>query len=298
MIAHQRTPASRFVNLPDYPFAPKYLELDDRLQMHFIDEGDKDGPVVLMLHGEPSWSFLYRKMVPVIVNAGYRAVVPDLIGFGKSDKPNETSAYTYQQHIEWLLNFVTKLKLENITLFCQDWGGCLGLRLAMMEQDRFSRIVAANTFLPNGMAPMPEAFKKWQEFVLKVPVFEIGRILDGATNTKLSDEIIAAYDAPFPDESFKAGARIFPSLVPTEPDDPEAVINQKYWQDLMAWQKPFLCLFSDNDPITKGAEKIFMKLVPGAKDQHHEIIVDAGHFLQEDQGKLIAEKVVAFMQST
>lgn len=289
-----RTPDKRFENIPDFPFSPHYVEVDGP-RMHYVDEGQGD-EIVLMLHGEPSWSYLYRKMVPVFSKAGFRAIAPDLIGFGKSDKLPEKSDYTFQKHVDWVTAFVRQLDLTNITLFCQDWGGLIGLRIAAENPDRFSRIVAANTGLPIGNIKMPEAFMKWREFSQKAPHFDIGRLIQQATVSELPPEVVAAYDAPFPDDTYKAGARIFPSLVPITPDDPAVPANRAAWAVLMQWQKPFLTLFSDADPITKGGEKFFQQVVPGAKGQPHEIIEQAGHFLQEDKGEEIAGKVVEWVR--
>ena len=292
------TPDSAFDNLPDYPFKPNYVEVGDGLKMHYVDEGARDAEVVLLLHGEPSWSFLYRTMIPVFVNNGYRTIAPDLIGFGKSDKPVETSDYTYSRHLAWTHQFVKALDLQNINLFCQDWGGLLGLRIAVEDESRFSRIVAGNTILPTGDVTPNEAFMNWRQFSQTVPVFPVGTILNRATTTELTPEVIAAYNAPFPDETYKAGARIFPALVPISPEDPESGPNRAAWQKLTQWQKPFLTLFSDSDPIMSGLEKVFQSQIPGAQGQPHEIIVGAAHFLQEDKGPEIAEKMVAFMKNS
>lgn len=289
-----QTPEQQFENLPDFPFSAQYTAVGG-LRMHYVDEGQGD-EVVLMLHGEPSWSFLYRKMIPVFAKAGMRAIAPDLIGFGRSDKLAEKSDYSYQKHVDWIAAFVTQLDLRNITLFCQDWGGLIGLRVAAENPNRFSRIVAANTGLPIGNIKMPEAFMQWREFSQTSPHFDVGRIIQRATNSALSEEVIGAYNAPFPDDSYKAGSRIFPALVPITPDDPAVPANRAAWAVLMQWKKPFLTLFSDNDPITKGGEKFFQQVIPGAKGQPHEIIPDAGHFLQEDKGEEIAQKVVAWVQ--
>lgn len=290
------TPAAQFENLPDYPFEPNYIEVGEGMKMHYVDEGDKNAPVVLLLHGEPSWSFLYRKMIPVFVENGYRAIAPDLIGFGKSDKPTEMSDYTYALHLEWTNEIITQLDLKNMALFCQDWGGLIGLRLAMAHQDRFSSIVVGNSMLPTGARKPNDAFLKWQSYSQKVEVFPIGSIIQRSTVNDLSKEIVAAYDAPYPDESYKAGARIFPALVPTSETDPQSDNNKKAWVELTKWTKPFLTLFSDTDPITNGLERIFHKLVPGTKGQPHEIIKSGGHFLQEDKGEEIAEKMVEFLK--
>ena len=288
-----RTPESRFLNLPDYKFDSNYLNVEDNLRMHYLDEGDKDDPIVLLLHGEPSWSFLYRKMIPVLSKNGFRSVAPDLIGFGKSDKLTDKKAYSYENHLKWLSSFIEIMDLRNIILFCQDWGGLLGLRIITEMNSRFSMVVASNTTLPTGDFPMPESFMQWREFSQSSPKFNIGKILDMGTIQDLSDEVIEAYNAPFPSEEYKAGARIFPTLVPTEHDDPEAHNNRMAWKDLMKWEKPFLTIFGSGDPIMKGAEKTFQKLIPGAKNHNHSIL-DAGHFIQEEKGEELAELIVEF----
>jgi len=254
---------------------------------------------VLLMHGEPSWSFLYRKMIPVLVAAGHRCVVPDLVGFGRSDKPSEQDDYTYQRHVDWMAEALFgDLDLRGITFFGQDWGGLVGLRLLAGDPDRFTRVVVANTGLPTGDRPPNEAFLQWQRFSLEAPVFPIGSIISGGCATKLSDDIVAAYDAPFPDDSYKAGARKFPSLVPTSEDDPAHAANSAAWDVLRAFDRPFLCAFSDGDPITKGGERQFIGHVPGTAGQPHTTITDAGHFLQEDKGVELARVIVDFMAST
>lgn len=291
------TPAERFENLPGYPFPPNSKEVGSGIHMHYVDEGNPSAPVALLLHGEPSWSYLYRKMLPILVEGGYRAIAPDLIGFGKSSKPSKLTDYSYQSHLEWLGSLIEQLDLQHIHLFCQDWGGLLGLRLALQMEERFDSIIASNTGLPTGQVPMPKAFQQWREFSQQVPVFPTGKIIDGATATELSTEVIAAYDAPYPDETYKAGARIFPALVPAEATEAEAINNQEAWKKFSQWEKPFLTLFGDSDPITKGGEAYFQKMIPGSKGQPHEIIPQGGHFIQEDQGELLAEKMVAFIKS-
>jgi haloalkane dehalogenase len=241
-----------------------------------------------MLHGEPSWSYLYRKMIPLIAAAGFRAIGPDLIGFGKSDKPAAREDYSYQLHVEWMRDFVESLDLRHVTLVCQDWGGLIGLRVVAEHPERFGAVVAANTFLPTGDRAPAEAFLKWREFSQKTPEFKAGRIVAGAVVTPLAPEVIAAYDAPFPDESFKAGARAFPMLVPIAPDDPAAEANRRAWEVLRFWKKPFVTAFSDGDPITAGGDRVFQKLIPGCVGQAHVIIRNAGHFLQEDAGEELA----------
>jgi len=292
-----RTADDRFANLPGYDFAPRYVDVDG-LRMHYVDEGPRDGEPVLLLHGEPSWCYLYRKMVPIITAAGYRAIAPDLIGFGRSDKPAERSDYTYQRHVDWMTAFVAQLDLRGITLVGQDWGGLIGLRVAAENEGHFARIVAANTFLPTGDNPPGEAFLRWQTFSQTAPEFHIGRIIQGGTATALSDDVVAAYDAPFPDDTYKAGARQFPALVPTSPDDPAAPANRKAWEVLDRWQKPFLCAFSDQDPITRGADRAFQSRVPGTNGQPHTTITGGGHFLQEDKGEELATVIVDFLKKT
>lgn len=292
-----RTPDDRFQNLPGFDFEPNYLDING-LRVHYLDEGPRDGQIVLLLHGEPSWCYLYRKMIPVFTAAGLRAIAPDLIGFGRSDKPVRREDYSYQFHIEILKTFIEQLDLTDITLFCQDWGGLIGLRVVAEMPDRFARIVAANTALPTGDHPMPEAFLQWQHFSQTTPVFPIGTILNRGCVSELSPEVIAAYDAPFPDDSYKAGARVFPSLVPTCADDPEGLKNQLAWEVFKQWNKPFLTAFSDKDPITRGADVVFQKLIPGAKNQPHTTISEAGHFLQEDKGEELAAVVVKFWSAT
>ena len=294
-----RTPDERFANLPDYPFSPNYLSVDDteggELRVHYVDEGPADADPVLLLHGEPSWSFLYRKMVPVLTNAGHRVVAPDLVGFGRSDKPTQREDYTYQRHVDWLRSVVEQLDLQNITLVCQDWGGLLGLRLVAEHPERFARVVAANTFLPTGEGEPKQAFLDWRQFSQDVPEFPTGDIINSATTTELSAEIIAGYDAPYPDESYKSGARQFPTLVPIYEDDPASPKNRAAWEVLKAWDKPFLTAFSDSDPITAGGDVLFQKAIPGCEGQAHTTIVDGGHFLQEDQGVRLAEVTNAFI---
>lgn len=292
-----RTPDERFVNLPDYPFAPHYVEVDG-VRIHYVDEGPAKAEPVLMLHGEPSWSYLYRKMIPPIAQAGYRAIAPDLVGFGRSDKPAKREDYTYQRYVDWMRGLIEQLDLRSITLVCQDWGGLIGLRLAAEHEERFARIVAANTGLPTGDQPMGKAFLAWQRYSQETPEFHVGGIVKGGCQTELAPEVIAAYDAPFPDDRYKAGARQFPLLVPNSPDDPAAPANRKAWEVLTRWQKPFLTAFSDSDPITRGADQLFQGLIPGAKGQPHTTIVGAGHFLQEDKGPELAQVVLAFMRQS
>jgi haloalkane dehalogenase len=297
-----RTPDERFTDLPGFPFAPHYLDVPDceggSLRVHYVDEGSPDAEPVLLLHGEPSWSFLYRTMVPIIAGAGLRAVVPDLVGFGRSDKPSKRTDYTYERHVDWMRSLVDQLGLSRITLFGQDWGGLIGLRLAAEEDGRFARIVAANTFLPTGDRRLGDAFLAWQRFSQETETFRVGRIVNGGCTTDLSPDVIAAYDAPFPDETYKEGARQFPTLVPTRPDDPASEANRRAWEVLHRWEKPFLTAFSDSDPVTAGGDRVLQREIPGTAGRQHTTIESAGHFLQEDRGEQLARVVVDFIEAT
>jgi len=291
-----RTPDERFENLPDFPYEPRYLEVDE-IRIHYVDEGPKDTEVVLLMHGEPSWSFLYRYMIPIFMEDGYRTIAPDLVGFGRSDKPTEQSDHTYRKHVEWMTKLVKTLNLQNITLFCQDWGSLIGLRVAIENQERFHRIVLSNGGLPTGAQNMPEAFMRWREFSRTAPKFDIKRIIQGGTFTKLSKDVLRGYDAPFPDDTYKAGARIMPSLVPINKEDPEFEANTSAWEQFQKWEKPFLTAFSDKDPITAGGYIPWQKLVPGAQGQNHPTIKDASHFVQEDKGPELAKVIIEFMKN-
>lgn len=290
-----RTPDERFADLPGYAFEPHYVEVGG-LRIHTVDEGPREAAPVLMLHGEPSWSYLYRKMIPVLTAAGHRAVAPDLVGFGRSDKPVHREDYTYQRHVDWVRGAVEALDLRDITLVCQDWGGLIGLRLVAEMPDRFARVVAANTFLPTGDHDPGEAFHRWKRYSQETPRFHAGGIVRGGCRREVAPEVIAAYDAPFPDDGYLAGARQFPTLVPVTPDDPAAEPNRAAWGELGRWTRPFLCAFSDGDPITRGGDQVFRRLIPGCEGQPHTVIEDAGHFLQEDQGERLAEVVVDFIR--
>lgn len=287
-----KTPADRFENLEGYDFQPNYLEIEDGLHMHYVDEGKKDGPVVLLLHGEPSWSYLYRKMIPGLTGQ-FRVIAPDLIGFGKSDKLVDKQEYSYGKHLQWLTTFIEKLDLNDIVLFCQDWGGLLGLRIITEMEDRFSMVVASNTTLPTGKVPMPDSFMKWRDYSQFSPEFNIGKVIDMGTIIPLSEKVYEAYNAPFPSEEYKAGARMFPTLVPIDSEDPEAQNNLLAWERLKQWQKPFLTVFGNGDTIMLGAEKIVQKLVPGAQGQDHKIL-NAGHFIQEEKGEELADLIIEF----
>jgi haloalkane dehalogenase len=290
-----RTPDERFANLAGWPFPPRYLEVGE-LRMHYVDEGPRGAAPVLLLHGEPSWSYLYRKMIPLLTAAGLRAIAPDLIGFGRSDKLAQREAYTYQRHVDWVRDFLSALELKGITLFCQDWGGLIGLRLVAEEGDRFVRVVAANTFLPTGDLPAGPAFLAWQKYSQETPLFHAGGIVKGGCAKGLAPEAVAAYDAPFPDQRFTAGARQFPLLVPTSPADPAAAANRAAWQRLEQFRRPFLTAFSDSDPITRGGDKALVARIPGAAGQHHVTIKGGGHFLQEDCGEELASVVREFVR--
>jgi len=292
-----RTPDDRFIDLPGYDFAPHYVDIDG-LRMHYADEGPAEADPVLLLHGEPSWSYLYRKMIPVLAAAGHRVIAPDLIGFGKSDKPTTVVDYSYAGHVDWVRQFIETLDLNDITLFCQDWGSLIGLRVAAENERRFSRIALGNGFLPTGDEEVPRAFKIWRAFARWSPWFPVGRIIQSGTITELSKEEMAAYDAPFPSAKYKAGARAFPRLVPTTPDNPASDANRRAWDEFERWDKPFLTTFSNRDPITRGGDRPFQSKVPGARDLEHVKIRNAGHFLQEDKGKELAEVLVTFIGTT
>ncbi|MBE1283297.1 MAG: alpha/beta fold hydrolase [Rhodobacteraceae bacterium] len=297
-----RTPDARFDNLKDYPFAPNYLNISAAdgtdLRMHYLDEGPADSAPVLCMHGEPSWSYLYRHMIPVFTDAGHRVIAPDLIGFGKSDKPVERSDYSYQSHVDWMTQVLRKLDLRDITLVCQDWGGLIGLRLWAENPERFARVVVANTALPTGDQPMGAAFEGWREFSQTVDPFPAGRIVYGGTSTKLTDEEVAAYDAPFPDATYQAGARQFPMLVPDTPDNPASAPNRAAWKVLETLETPVLTAFGADDKIMAGIDRVFQKRLPGAAGQAHTVLPNAGHFLQEDVGPELARLTCKFIGDT
>ena len=297
-----RTPDDRFEGLDGYPFEPHYADIADgdggTLRVHYLDEGPADAAPVLLMHGEPSWSYLYRHMIPPLVAAGHRVIVPDLVGFGRSDKPIEQSDYTYARHVEWMRELlIDRLDLRDITFFAQDWGGLVGLRVLALDPDRFARVAIGNTGLPTGHGPASDAFMAWQKFSQETPVFDIGFLINSATTTDLTPEVIAGYDAPYPDDSYKAGARIFPTLVPTSPDDPASADNVAAWEVLSAFEKPFLLCFSDSDPVTKGGDAPFLAKVPGTQGQPHVTIEGGGHFFQEDRGPELADLLIGFIGS-
>jgi haloalkane dehalogenase len=297
-----RTPDERFEGLSDWDHEPRYVEVpsDDgaRLRVHYVDAGPGGGDTVLLLHGEPSWAYLYRKMIPVIAGAGLRAVAIDFVGFGRSDKPADRKEYTYARHVAWTRSVIEQLGLEDITLFCQDWGGLIGLRLVGEDPDRFARVVAANTFMPTGDQRIGDAWHKFQQASQTIAVFDVGRAVQAGCTTELPPGAVAAYDAPFPDESYKEGVRQFPMLVPTTPDDPATLANRAAWEVLSGYDKPFLTIFGGKDPITRGAERLLQVLIPGAGGQDHVVLDDAGHFIQEDRGKTVAELIVEFVEKS
>lgn len=296
-----RTPDARFEGLEGYAFAPHYTEIKDAdgtaLRIHHVDEGPRGAAPVLLMHGEPSWSYLYRKMITGLTAAGHRVVAPDLVGFGRSDKPAEQDDYTYERHVAWMSAWLTRNDLKDITLFCQDWGGLIGLRLVAAFPERFARVVVGNTGLPIGTG-WTEGFKAWLDFSQSVPVFPVGFIVNGGTTRELSAAEQAAYDAPYPDETYKAGARVFPRLVPVTPEHGSVAENKAAWAVLEKFEKPFLTAFSDKDMVTAGGEKVFQARVPGAKGQKHTIVEGGGHFLQEDAPEQLVSIINTFILET
>ncbi|MDR7253171.1 haloalkane dehalogenase [Nocardioides sp. BE266] len=295
-----RTPDDAFDHLPDFPWQPTYVEVADpdggRLRMAYVDAGPADGPVALLLHGEPSWSFLYRHVIEVLVDRGIRCVVPDLIGFGRSDKPMETADYSFARLVEWTRELVVDhLDIREATLVGQDWGGLVGLRLVAEHPDRFARVVAANTGLPTGDFDMPEIWWQFRRAVESAETLDVGRLVAAGCVRPMTDDVRAAYDAPFPEERAKAGVRALPTLVPTRPDDPASAANRAAWEVLSASETPFLVAFSDGDPITGGMAPVLRKLIPGTRGLEHPTIADAGHFLQEDAGADLGQVVAGFM---
>jgi haloalkane dehalogenase len=290
-----RTPDDRFADLPDWPFEAHYADVradGDQIRMAYVDAGPRDGRPVLLLHGEPSWSYLYRWMIGPLADGGLRAIAPDLIGFGRSDKPADRDDYTYARHVAWVADLVGQLDLRDALFFGQDWGGLIGLRVVAEHPERFAGVVASNTFLPTGEHPLGEAFERWRAFSQSAPEFHIGQIVDAGTNRALSDAEIAAYDAPFPDDRYKAAARQFPTLVPASPQDPASAANRAAWAVLDAWDKPFVCAFGALDPITRGADRVLRERIPGAAGQPHVTLPEAAHFSQEDAGPQLAQVVL------
>ena len=288
-----RTPDARFADLPDFAYPPRYVELAGGLRMAYVESGPADGPPVLLLHGEPSWSFLYRKVMPVLADAGLRAVVPDLIGFGRSDKPGSADAHSYAAHVEWVRELVfDALGLSGVTVVGQDWGGLIGMRLAAEHPDQVAGIVAANTGLPTGEHGMPEIWWQFRRAIESAPVLDIGRFVQAGCLSPLSDEVRSAYDAPFPDESYKVGPRVMPGLVPVTPEDPAGVANRAAWEVLRRWDKPFLVAFADGDPITGPMASVLARSIPGARQT---TVAGAGHFLQEDAGERLGALIAEFV---
>lgn len=292
-----RTPDDRFDGLEGFAFEPNYADISDQdggtLRVHYLDEGPADGPPILLMHGEPSWCYLYRKMIPGLVAAGLRVIAPDLVGFGRSDKPTEQSDYTYARHVAWMEELIVgHLDLSGATFFGQDWGGLVGLRVVLANTDRFERIVIGNTGLPTGDQPLNQAFIDWQNLSQVMPDFNVGFLINSGVLSDLTEAELAAYDAPFPDDTYKAGARIFPALVPTKPSDPEVPENKAAWEVLMEWDKPLVTCFSDGDPVSAGGEKIFQENVPGAAGQPHVTIEGGGHFLQEDAAPELVQLIL------
>jgi haloalkane dehalogenase len=297
-----RTPEDRFADLPDFDYPPQYAEVPDgdggTLRMAYVRSGPPDGPVVLLLHGEPSWSFLYRKLIPVLTAAGLAVVAPDLVGFGRSDKPADPAEHSYARHVEWVRALAFDvLDLRQVTLVGQDWGGLIGLRLVAEHPDRFRAVVAANTGLPTGDVDMPEVWWRFRKAVEHAPELDIARFVQSGCRTPLRPEVLAGYAAPFPDESFKAGPRVMPTLVPTRPDDPATPANRAAWQVLRRLDLPLLVAFSDGDPITGAMAPILRDQLPGAAGLRHPTISGAGHFLQEDAGEVLAHAVVEFLDT-
>ena len=330
-----RTPDSQFENLPDYPFSPHYTEVDDSeggtLRIHHVDEGPRDAPIVLCMHGQPSWSYLYRHMIPLLTQAGLRVLAPDLVGYGRSDKPASVEDYSYQRQVDWMTAWLKANDVQNATFFGQDWGGLIGLRIVAENPERFERVVIGNTGLPlpqttppevieevrrfRAEAPtptMPEVMKAlgeggsgplsfayWQKWCWESEDLPVGMAVMTACGSKvLTPEEVAAYDAPFPDASFKMGPRAMPTQVPTLSNDPSVEANRKAWEVFKKWDKPFLTAFDDSDPVSAGGEIQFIKVVPGAQGQEHQKLSGGGHFFQEAKSEELAKIVIDLIRST
>eukprot|EP01065_Artemidia_motanka_P000814 TRINITY_DN10385_c0_g1_i1.p1 TRINITY_DN10385_c0_g1~~TRINITY_DN10385_c0_g1_i1.p1 ORF type:complete len:337 (+),score=43.02 TRINITY_DN10385_c0_g1_i1:75-1085(+) len=293
-----RTEDSRFAGLKDYPFRPNYIMSHSHsdVRIHYVDEGPRDAAdTVLLMHGEPSWSYLYRHMIPPLVAQGFRVVAPDLVGFGRSDKPTQKDDYSYERHVQWMSDFLVGVGLKNVTLFCQDWGGLIGLRLVAKFPERFLRLVIANTGLPTGGGQVNQTFRVWAGVVSqKLPNWK--PVLQSGTDKKLSPEELDAYMAPYPSERFMAGSRQLPRIVPQFDEHASVEENRGAWRRVFhRWHKPILTLFSDNDAVTKGAERAWIGLA-GAKGQPHTI-VPGGHFLQEDCPDELVRRITAFIKA-
>lgn len=291
-----RTPDDRFDDIPDFPYTPKYVDVAG-LRMAWIDEGPADGPTMLLLHGEPTWSYLYRRMIPPLVEAGYRCVAPDLIGFGRSDKPTDPAVYTYANYIAWMTEFMDAIELPVATLFAQDWGGLIGLRLVADRPDRFDRAAIGNTALPIGL-PAGPGFDAWLDYSQKIDFTACGALMQRSVVAReLSDAELAAYEAPFADASHTVGARVFPTLVPITPEHPQVAENKEAWKVLEAWEKPFLTLWGTDDPVLGHLGSWFIDRVPGAAGQPHQEFSPGGHFIQDDRGEDIAAALIAWIAS-
>jgi haloalkane dehalogenase len=292
-----RTPEDHFADLPDFDYPPGYGDVDG-VRVAYVEAGPADGEPVLLLHGEPSWSFLYRKVMPVLADAGLRAIAADLVGFGRSDKPAEVGDHSFARHVEWIRGLAfDHLDLRGLTIVGQDWGGLIGLRLVAENPDRFARVVAANTGLPTGDVPMPDVWHRFRQVVRTAPALSVSRLVQSGCRTTLPPEVLAAYEAPFPDPSYAAAVRAMPELVPTTPDDPASEANRAAWRQLAAWDKPFLVAFSDRDPITGAMAPVLKDTVPGAAGLEHPVIEGAGHFLQEDAGERLGAVIAEFVRA-
>lgn len=297
-----RTPDARFAALPDYPWAPRYVEVPSgagpRLRVHYVDSGPADGRVVLLLHGNPSWSFLYRKMIPPLTAAGYRCIAPDLVGLGRSDKPAREEDYSVARHVEWMrAALFDALALPAVDLVCQDWGGIIGLRLVAAHPERFRSVVAANTGMPTGEGAVSEQLRRWPEMARSMPEFPVGQLITWGCTGGLGEAEVAAYDAPFPDESYKAAVKSFPGLIPLTPDNPAVPDQLVAWRSLERFTRPFLCAFSDKDPMNRGGDRALKARIPGTRGQPHTVIEGGGHFLQEDRGPQFARVVIDFLST-
>src|SRR6056300_113631 len=299
MVEVLKNDPSDFEGLKDWEYKENFYTLKTEygdMNIHYIDEGSSSENTVLLLHGEPDWGYIYRKFIDPLVAAGVRVVVPDLPGFGKSDKLSERSSYTYEKNVNWMETWMKDLELNNITLFGQDWGGLIGLRLVAENEDMFKNVVISNTALPTGDISAGKAFEDWKNYAQTVENFHAGGIIKGGTVKGLDQYVIDAYNAPFPDDSYKEAARQFPMLVPVTPDNPSSQKNREAWEVLKNWNKPFLCVFSEQDEIFNGVDKAFTKLIPGCQNQPHKTI-QGGHFIQEDNPEECIEAILHVLAS-